>query len=71
MLQMGVPTVSQWVKNLTAVAWFSAEVQVQSLAWEPPSSVRMAIKKNVTGNTVNSGRFYICLRVLINLKPVY
>ena len=30
---MGVPTVAQWVKNLTAVAWVTAEVWVPSLAW--------------------------------------
>ena len=28
----GVPAVAQWVKNLTAVAWATAEVQVPSLA---------------------------------------
>ena len=28
----GVPTVVQWVKNLTAVAWVAAEPQVLSLA---------------------------------------
>ena len=27
---VGVPTVAQWVKNLTAVAWVTVEVQVQS-----------------------------------------
>ena len=30
---MGVPTIAQWVKNLTAVAQVTAEVQVQSLVW--------------------------------------
>ena len=29
----GVPALVQWVKNLTAVAWVSAEVWVQSPAW--------------------------------------
>ena len=29
---MGVPTVAQWVKNLTTVAQVAAEVQVQSPA---------------------------------------
>ena len=28
-----VPTVVQWVKNLTAVTWVAVEVQVQSLLW--------------------------------------
>ena len=28
----GVPTMAQWVKNLTAVAWVTVEVQVQSPA---------------------------------------
>ena len=28
-----VPTVAHWIKNLTAVALVTAEVQVQSLAW--------------------------------------
>ena len=28
---MGVPAVTQWVKNPTVAAWFTAEVQVQSL----------------------------------------
>ena len=30
---LGVPTVSQWVKNLTVVAWVTAEVWVWSLGW--------------------------------------
>ena len=30
---MGAPTVAQWVKNLTAVAWVAGEVQVPSPAW--------------------------------------
>ena len=32
-LSLGVPTVAQWVKNLTAAAQVAEEVQVQSLAW--------------------------------------
>ena len=30
---MGVPTVVQWVKNLTVMAWVAAEAQVQYPAW--------------------------------------
>ena len=29
---LGVPAMAHWVKNLTAVAWVTAEVRVQSLA---------------------------------------
>ena len=29
----GVPTVAQWIKNQTAVAWITAEAQGQSPAW--------------------------------------
>ena len=32
-LKKGVPTVAQWVKNPTEVAWVAVEAQVQSLAW--------------------------------------
>ena len=28
-MNLGIPTMAQWVKNLTAVAWFTAEAQVQ------------------------------------------
>ena len=31
-MNLGVPAVAQWVKNSTAVAWVTAEVQVLSLA---------------------------------------
>ena len=40
----GVPAVAQWVKNLTAVAWGTEEVQVQSPAQELPQAVDAAIK---------------------------
>ena len=30
---LGVPTVAQWVKNLTAVAWVAVELGVRSPAW--------------------------------------
>ena len=30
--ELGVPIVVQWIKNLTAMAWISAEAQVQSPA---------------------------------------
>ena len=32
MEDLGVPAVLQWVKNLTAAAWVTAEAQVQSPA---------------------------------------
>lgn len=31
-INLGVPTMAQWVENLTAVAWIALEIQVQSLA---------------------------------------
>ena len=47
----GVPTVVQWVKNLSAVAWVASEAPVLSLAWELPYAAGAAIKKkqNKTG----------------------
>ena len=32
-IRVGVPTVVEWVKNPTSVAWISAEPWVLSLAW--------------------------------------
>ena len=41
-----IPTVRQWVKNLTSAAKFSVEGWVQSLAQELPHAADVAIKKN-------------------------
>ena len=37
--------VEQWVKNPTAAAWVTAEVWVQSLAWELPYAAGLAMKE--------------------------
>ena len=44
---VGVPTVAQWIKNLT-VTQVTAEVRVQSLAQELPYAVGVAIKNKQT-----------------------
>ena len=41
----GVPTVAQWVKNLTAATQVAVEAWVQSLAWELLYAIGAAIKK--------------------------
>lgn len=41
----GVPTVVQWMKNLTAVFQIATEEPVQSLARELPYAVGVTIKK--------------------------
>ena len=41
----GVPTMVQWVKNLSAVSWVASEAPVLSLAWELPYAAGAAIKK--------------------------
>ena len=43
-LSEGVPAVAQWVKNPTAVAQVTAEVQVQSLAQKLPHAKGAAKK---------------------------
>ena len=40
-----VPTVVQWIKNLTAAAQVTAEARVQSLAQELPYALGAAFKK--------------------------
>ena len=32
-IKLGIPTVAQWIKHLTAAAQVAAEVRVQSLVW--------------------------------------
>ena len=67
----GVHTVVQWVKNLSGVAWVAAEAQVwipslvqwvkgssvwiQSLAWELPYVIDVAIKKKKEGVSSHRG----------------
>ena len=41
---LGVPSVAQRIKNLTATAWVAAEVQVRSMAQKLPYATGMAIK---------------------------
>ena len=38
---------AQWVKNLTAVAWVTAEAQIVYMAWEFPYAANVANKKNI------------------------
>ena len=38
-----VPTMVQWVKNLTAAAWVAAKVRALSLAWELPCATGVAV----------------------------
>ena len=42
---LGVPSVAQRIKNLTATAWVAAEVQVRSMAQKLPYATGMAIKR--------------------------
>ena len=42
-LEMGVPAMVQWVKNLTAAALVPAKVWIGSPAWELPSAADEAI----------------------------
>ena len=65
-----VPTVAQWVKNPTAMAWVAARCRfavliaaaawIQSLAWEFPYAMSVAIKKRERSDEighVQGGRY--------------
>ena len=43
---------AQWVKNLTAVAWVTAEAQIVYMAWEFPYAANVANKKRYTSSMV-------------------
>ena len=53
----------QWVKNPTAVAWVTVEVQVQSLAWKLPYAKGVTIKKLNYSIKIKRGQQFIQRRV--------